>query len=293
MQPDNLPWLLQNGVRVSLIVYTIERDGAAVRAMLERALEGAGLTGMLDVDVAMIQDAALANSLELKRKILVLELQHAMADHAALMMLAADCYFGNGSIRNIVTYCRKPGIVAGGIHVRAKRAEFRALLDQYREKFGPAPIPNAKLVDMSLRSQITAFSQSNVDNDRNASGETAISLREVAPNLMTVIQHIPSPFMFWPQQSDINFFRVGGNGKGWEGFDHLWPSEVVMQRRWRMLASSDLFFLVELTDEVEQGHMYPMEEGMRYNERFKHSDLPHIVVNETIVCTLRREPFLD
>ncbi|HTX03614.1 MAG TPA: hypothetical protein VMD07_08020 [Candidatus Acidoferrales bacterium] len=293
MQPDNLPWLVQNGIGVTLTVYTIERDGAAVRAMLERTLEAAGLTGMLDIDVATAPDAALVNSLEMKRTILVLEFNRAVAEQAAMMLLAADCYFGNGSIRNIATYCRKPGVVAAAIHVRVKRAEFQSLMHQYREKFGSSPISNAKLVDMGLRSQITAFSESNVDNDRNASAETAISLREVAPDLTAVIQHMPSPFMFWPQQSDIYFFQTGAYGKNWDAFDHIWPTQLIMQRRWKILASSDLFFLVELTDEAEQGHLYPTEEGMRYNERFKHAELPHMILNESIVCTLRREPFLS
>jgi|SRR5579863_3907002 len=294
LQPDNIPWLIRNGFKVEFTVYTLDRDAARVQELLERALAAAEIPkGALNCSIATTPSAGNPDKFEILRIAFVNECWKAISEGAALMFIGADAFYGNGSIRNMATYCRKPGIVTGGISLRVRRDPFLQLLGRFREAFGNRPVSNARLVDMSLQTQLDILQECDVDSDTNASFQIGTSLRRVAPDLLTAIIHNHSPFMFWPQESDVYFLETKCyGGKNMETLDHLWPSQLVTQRRWRLFASTDLFFAAELTSD-EVVHNAPSEPNMLYNELFKFADLPHTHMHEQIVLTLRSEPFLS
>ena len=294
LQPANVPWLIHNGYELALTVYTVESDAPRIRDILGAALAPLSPPpGSLSVNLALSSRADQPDTPNLKRIAFLTECRQGIAERCPVMLMGSDCFFGNGSIRNITTYCRKPDVVAAGIYLRVDRDAFMELLQRYRAAFGAEPLSNAKLVDMGWQTQIEALRCSNVDSDRNASFSTAVSTRVIAPDLIAMVHHLPSPFMFWPQQSDIDFFEFYGGG-AFESLDRAWPTQLIGQRRWRLLASSDLFFLVELTpgDVAERIHSFAAEDGMLYNERYYY-DLPNMHMHEQIVITLRREPFLS
>jgi hypothetical protein len=291
LQPGNIPWLLANGYDVQFTAFTIERDAPRVQGALQRLFAGLGVPSEhLDVSLAVL--SGIEPGPNFKKAAFLTECRNAIAENAAVVIASTDFFFGDESIRNLATYCRKPDVVAAGVHLRVRREPFLELLGRYRKAFGDKPLPNAKLVDMCMQTLIDCLENSKVDHDLNASASTAVAIRSIAPDLFTVVHHLPTPTMFWPNQSDVQYlFERGG---AFELVDHVWAEKLTAEGRWRLLASSDLFFMVELTstEEEQRKHTFPAEKGMLYNEHFPR-DRPHLRMHEQILVTLRREPFLS
>ena len=298
LQPNNVPWLLQSGYDVQFTVFTVEREAARLRDTVERAFSPLkGLRGQFIVTVGVIHGTE-ETAASLKRAAFVTEFRAAVAEEVPVVLTSADVFFADAAIRNIVTYCRKPNIVAAGVHLRVQRDPFLELLRRYRETFGNRPVSNARLVDMCMQTLIGALEASHVDRDVNASATTAVSIRNIRPDLLAVVHHMPTPVMVWPNQSDLEFLfdRIGGR-EGADNIwliDNLWPEKLIAEGRWRLLASSDLFFMVELTSSAEErrSHMHPPAGGMLYNEQYGR-DRPNFRMHEQILVTLRRQPFLS
>ena len=290
LQPENLPWLLANGCELTFTAYTIPSESAHVASILERALSEAGIRGQgITPAVAVVesQDARV-----IKYHWFAEECQRAIASGAAMMCVAADGFWGNGTIRNLATYCRKADVATAGVYLRVRRERFLEMLTAYRGRFGAAPISNGKLVDMGFEAAIDAIASSHADEDLNATYSTGVSLRSVGDGLFAMVHHLPTPFMFWPRASDVEFFEVYGGG-AIESLDHIFQGKLIAERRWRLLASTDLAFLVEATTAGSEGqHNYSPESGRRYNDDF-YLQLPHTRLQQLVLIAVRREPYLD
>jgi len=292
MQPDNIPWLLRNGFDVRFTFYTFKRDEQRLMNVLRGAFEGvAPGPGTLHVGIAA-PDLSAQESFMLKRAAFLQECQVAMEAGAPVLVTGADAFYGNGSIRNVCTYGMKPGIAIAVLSTRVKQEPFLRLLDEYRSAFGNEPVSNARLVDMALRTEIDAAVNSNVDVERNASFRTGTSVRDVSDDIQVRIFHLPSPILVWPLETDLRYLDGWCHGV-YESVDHLWPEKLVAERRWRVMASSDLFFLAELNSaETMTRHEYPIEENRLYNESFEF-ETTATLTSEMIVATFRREPYLS
>ena len=292
MQPDNIPWLVSHGFDVSLNVYTLAKDAAELRTALNNALQNAAPLGdAFAVNVGPI-DLDPSDSASLKRIAFLTECRLAVEEGSPIHVTGADCVYGNGSIRNICVYGRKPGIAIAVLYARVKQDPFLRLLSEYRRAFPREPLPNAKLVDMALRTPIDAIAHSYVDVDRNASLRSGTAFRQISDDIHASVYHLPGPVMFWPNESDIAFIDQSCGGVV-ESIDHLWPAKLVAERRWRIMASTDLFFYVELNDgSTERLHSYPLEDGRLFNEDYE-LGLPHTLLSQNVVATFRREPYLS
>jgi len=296
LQRDNIPWLLQNDFEVTFNVFTLPNDADRLREMLQDAFGRVTFSSnapskALTVNV-LPTDHDPSDTLGVKRLAFLAQCQLATEAGAPILITGSDAFYGNGSIRNICLYARKPGVATGVLSTRVKRDPFLRLLQEYQRTFPGRPVSNAKLVDMALRTQIEAAELSDVDRDRNTSFTTGSSFRRLSDDIHVGIYHLPSPVMFWPEKTDTWFFDYWCKGY-YQSLDHIWPAKLVAQRRWRVLASSDIFFLAELTPEEEEvaKHRYQPEDHRLFNEAFA-MELPHTVHSEMVVATLRREWYL-
>lgn len=294
MQPDNIPWLVQNGYTVTMSCYTKPPNVPQLRTVFSEALTRFRFPPELmkiNVGAATIPDED-PGSFGMKRLAFLTECNYAIEQDSPVLFTAADSFYGNGSVRNVCVYNQHPGMAIGAPYSRVRKGPFLQLLSEYRAKFGDAPVSNAKLVDMALRCEISALVHSNVDVDKNASFQSSGSFRKLTDELHVGIFHLPSPVMFWPRPSDVRFFDLWCGGI-FSMLDHVWPAKLMTERRWRTMASSDLFYMAELNDErVESEHEYGLEEGRLYNESFEFV-LPNTKASEQILFTLRREPYLS
>ncbi|MBV8074621.1 MAG: hypothetical protein JO140_04250 [Candidatus Eremiobacteraeota bacterium] len=101
---------------------------------------------------------------------------------------------------------------------------------------------------------------------------------------------LPSPMFCSIEESDREYFNGYANGKV-GSLDHIWTLKLISEHRWRVLGSSDLFFVAELTaaDIADKKHTYPVEGNRQYNEEFA-MDLMNTRANQPFVVHLRSEP---
>jgi hypothetical protein len=290
MQPENIPWVVSNGYPVVLDFYTIERDADRVRKlaqdMHDRLAPFASDPAALTASVAVAPNGR--TPFDIKAAFFQVLVRTAVETRSHGLFVFADMYFGNGSIRNIVTYGQKPRVTVGGIYLRVKQQRFAELLAHHHAVTGSETISNARLVDIALDSLIDAMQASLVDEDANASLLTSGSIRRITDDLFTYTFHAPTPILFFFEESDVRFF----SRFSWNFYllDHIWPTMLAAQNRWRMMTSSDLFFLAEHNgpDVEAETHSFPLQDGMLYNDDFDQEHL-HGRINQTMLMTLRRE----
>lgn len=290
LQPDNLPWLVRNGYELSLDFFTHAADAPRVQALaidLDRRLHEVSGNARVTTSLAAVQSTG-ESAYEIKTKLFENFVGTAVSTKSHVLLAFADMYYGNGSIRNIVTYGRKPRVSVGGLYLRVKREPFTRLLAHHKAVTGSETISNARLVDICMDCLIDGMQASIVDQDRNASYLTSGAIRKISDDLYTYTFHAPTPFLFYFEEQDALFFsRFRWN---FHFLDHIWPTMLIAQNRWRVMASSDLFFVAELNPEdVEAGqHTYPVQEGMLYNDEFFQEHL-HGRYHQTMLMALRRE----
>jgi hypothetical protein len=290
LQPNNIPWLVREGYPVALDFYTVEADDARVNALAQDV--HAVLSPLASDAAPVIATVSVAPgdgpAYSIKSAFFQLLVRRSIETQSHGIFVFADMYFGDGSIRNIVTYAQKPNVTVSGLYLRVKRDRFSELLERHHAVTGSARISNARLADICLDSLIDSMEASFADVDANASYQTSGSLRRVDADLYTYTFHAPTPILFSFQESDMKFFaRFAWN---FHLLDHVWPAMLIAQNRWRVMASSDLFLLAELNaEELETGvHAYERRPGMLYNDDYEQEHL-HGRIHQTILMALRRE----
>ncbi len=290
LQDGNLPWLVRNGYAIALDFYTLRRDAARVERLagnIQTYLAAFGPSTPITATLyAMNEDDR--SPFEIKTTFFQVVVKRAVETSSHVIFLFADIFFGNGSIRNIVTYGQKPHVSVSGMYLRVKRDAFSALLEQHRLRTGSSTVSNARLVDMSMDCLIDGMKASIVDTDRNASFTTSGALRAIDDDLFTYTFHAPTPVLFTFEEPDLEFFtRFLWN---FYLLDHLWPTMLIAQNRWRVMASSDLFFAAELNAaQLESNlHQFATRDGMLYNDEYDQEHL-HGRIHQTMLMTLRRE----
>jgi len=288
LQTDNLPWLAKSGFPVLMTVYAPADDAQRVYAIARKHFAENSRSEGVELRVEGVHLAAEARLEALRGHCFERETLEGHKEGAAVTIARPGSFWGNGTLRNLAVYCRKPGVSAGGLTVRVRSLNFRRLLERYRERFGDAPIPNARLVDMAFVAGSTDIEASNTDMDSNASYSTGTSWRSLSDDLIALVEHAPSVLMFWPNPSDIDFFRIYATSNV-ATFDVVWPEKLMAERRWRVMASTDLAFVVEATAEHDEPVRVP-ESGRRFNEAAS-LVLPHRQMQQMCVITVRRHPF--
>jgi hypothetical protein len=286
MQPGNLPWLVRDGYPVALDFYTVERDRARIEPLA---------AAMHDELRALAPDVAVTASLavgpngrsdaDLQGVFLQAFARTVIDANARGLFAFGRRYFGDGSLRNIVTYAQKPGVTVSGVQLSVARSAFAALLARHASATGGAAVANPRLVDIALDSLAPGMLAANADHDRNASFAAGTSIRQLADDLCSLTAHAPVPLLFSFTADDLAFFERFL----WkmDVFEQIWPSMLIAQNRWRVMASSDLFCLAEI-DEGRGDGAFALHDGMRYNDEYD-QELIHGRIHQTMLMALRRE----
>lgn len=288
LQDGNVPWLIANGFRVGVTVYALEKDARRAFAVTRDAFIARLPSGAAEVRVEALSVAGAGDVVDaLRAHCFVRECTEGQAQNAPVVLATSSSFWGNGTLRNLTIYCRKSPLAVGATRVRVRRDAFRELRARYRAAYGDAPVSNARLVDAAFLAGDAAFQASNVDEDANASYATGLSWRRLADDLASFVDHMPLPVMFWPRASDVDFFKIYAASK-FSAFFATWQDKLTSERRWRVMASTDLAFLVDV-----ESFDAPtaVAAGRKYNDDFALA-LPHAQNQQLCVVAMRRAPFL-
>jgi hypothetical protein len=270
VQPGNLPRVLRDGATVTFSLYAPAEQRERLRAALERHLAALLAGGAIAAAIAAVDPSVPVAAAQHERYLY--ESREAARSGAAVLILGADTFYGDDSLGNLAVYARKPGVVVAGLSLRVREHAFAALL-------GSPPVTNARLVDVALESAASDVAASRTDVAPNAALDTGLALRPLSDDVFAVTENFARPVMFWPDPSDLEF--------GWGIDTWIWPAKAMEERRWRLLASSDLFFCAQVVARDED--VAPaIVSGKMYEDGFR-CELPQTLQSQMFVATLRRE----
>ncbi|HEX6827263.1 MAG TPA: hypothetical protein VF077_13170 [Nitrospiraceae bacterium] len=186
-----------------------------------------------------------------------------------MLAVMPDIGFGNGSIGNLFRYARGKNVCVSAPHLR--------VLPDCPIQW---PMTNAELLRLAMKHPHQSQREAWVNKSRNGH-MGGISLTPLTDRLTAMVHHLPTPFLSTMSVSDRDFFRQAPD---MGSFDHRWPSLLMMEGRYRVIGSSELFFAVEIT-EAHNNHVEMKDDALN-SEIYREYELHH-TVNEFFVIGLQ------
>lgn len=247
---------------IRVLLCTTSEDADQAEAIIRSGLLG------LPVEVSRVLD---------QRHALPVAVRLAHRFGVRMLCFPPDVCFGDGSIANMLAVSAGRDVVVAGPHLRIDAPAFQA---EYPDGFPGGAC--ADLVRLAFRFPHRATLSSWLDAD-SSTLVGGISLTRLDADRVAMLHMMPAPYLARFRDEDVAFF----DGNRFDAWDHDWPAILVAQRRYRMLACSDLFFGIELTGSDE--NLVPAFPGTAGSERYRRAGLHHDAGSATTIL-LRARP---
>lgn len=276
-QEGNIPNLLKEKYKVTIEIHTIEQDLQKIISIIEcyDQAHNKGNDNSLNFIIQTYDHESAA-----KENFLTSTMQSAIDENEILFMAPPDIFFGNKSAFNIIEFSRSFNSCIAAPHLRVNEASFITDLAENNET-----IDNSRLVNLCLSHAHQNATDSFISKT-NCSNYTGISIIEMNENTLALTARIPTIFAARPISDDINFFKKTTNYNGW---DHAWPTLLMIQGRYKQLNSSDLFFAVETTP--SNSHLCPCNQPPWSDEYIPNHDQPlflHKMLNANSIAIIKK-----
>ncbi len=199
---------------------------------------------------------------------LALGMRNAM--HAArsretkMLLMMPDTIYAPKSIGNIWRYAKGKNVVVGGLYVRNNEDVFKQRFPLWKHW------PHHKDY-VSNSFSIGALNICDTDQD-NCTQIGGIAWTKIDEETRLCLHYLPSPYLAWFTAEDEEWWTRHPEFGNW---DHVWPSQLMAERRWRVVGSTDVFFAVELENSARSGAMKPLPNSKGnefYDHRRPHND---------------------
>jgi hypothetical protein len=242
--PGNLPAC--GFEKIYAVVCGIESEAQAASEAVLRATKG------LPVEVSCISTLDPIDPIHSFRRIV----DHCLAFQTRLLIAMPDIIYGNGSISNVFNYARHKPVTVAAAHVRVNERLFAERYPGWFE-FGD----NRTLVRAAFECGAVAPCDTHNPNVTRRGG---ISWTRLDDNTRLLIHHLPAPWLCWFTPSDVEFWK---NSITIGDVDHVWPSSLLAEQRFRVIGSTDVFFGVEMESSERGGELQP-ESGSEHKEEY-------------------------
>jgi hypothetical protein len=199
-------------------------------------------------------------------------------ENARLLMLLPDFYFGDGSLHNLFECAYVGGTCIAAPHLRVDSESFRRHLP-------PGDVANAELVGLVLKCPWKGTRQFFINSDPSLTYFGGVLIKRLDECLYVMQHMLPNYFLAAFLKDDVEYFERATSLMAW---DWDWPSKVAREGRHRVVCSSDLFFMAEVTD--DDGSKTFTSPPMTHADSFYESKV-HNRFNKAMLCTLRAAPF--
>lgn len=203
------------------------------------------------------------------------EIGRCVKEDAGLVIVNPDCFWGNGSLGNLLAIAGEQNVCVAVPHPRVEREAFLAELPD-------ESLDNPALVSLSMKTLHQSWKDADADGVNVNTWHTGISIRS-AGNLHVVSHLQPTVFFARPTARDYGYFAERKAIPGL--WDHHWPEILAQEQRLRVIASSDAVFIAELTE--AHTHTTPLKPTERGDLSTYHRDAAHVRMNRGIVSVWR------
>ena len=246
-------------------VYTNNEDRERITALLEPFGIPINFTGITRDEIVSFQ---LNNAL-------IAECEVCVKDWSTLFPLQPDLLFGEGSIGRLLKLAGEgKNLCIAMPHPRVETTSFLADMPE-------GVIENDQLVHLAMGNLHWSWRESNMECSMTNTFHGGAMWRYVGDGLYAVTCRVPTCFVANPVESDITFLKKCGRG----AWDHRWPTILMEENRHRLVASSDVAFVVELTSRNKNPpHLNKKDSAEPDKYRF---DFLHHRVNRNTICVWR------
>ncbi len=171
------------------------------------------------------------------------EIKRCLEANARLLIAPPDSIFGDGTLRSLFINGAQEHVCVAVPHPRVIPSIFEypsRLAESLRES-----LSNAELVTETWNHLHRTWSEAEVGYEKINSYVGGVSWKKIAKGLYSVQHRLPTNYLLHFRPDDLQFFQgqiVFG------AIDHLWPSKLISEQRERVIGSSDVAFICEVTD---------------------------------------------
>ncbi len=171
------------------------------------------------------------------------EIGRCLDQNARLLIAPPDSLFGDGTIRSLLLAGNQPGVCVAVPHPRVLPSIFEypsRLCESLKDT-----LTNAELVTETWNNLHRTWSEAEVGFDKINSYVGGVCWRTISKGLYSVQHRLPTNYLIHFQPDDLQFFE---KQICFGSIDHLWPSKLIQEQRERVIGSSDVAFICEITD---------------------------------------------
>ncbi len=265
-QSGNIPWLVTQSYNLEYIIWTKEENVEQVNEVINRynrdGIEFSVRTFCKEDDNRAGNNKALHEIID-----------ESIDNDCQVFFLNPDYFYGNESLKNLISYKFNNKMCLASLHVRVNTDEFT---DKIKAIEGE--VSNAQLASLSMKCLHRSWDESFTSADINNSHVSGSATQQLANNLWAITFRIPTVFLAKFDHCDKEAL------KRFDLYDHEWPTELVKQNRFKFVGSSDVFYAVELTKREE--NIPRLAGNMTWNDEF-HSNKEHGEINRNFLVIVR------
>jgi hypothetical protein len=267
-QSGNIPCLIDRGYEIEYIIWTKEEDLKRVEFVVKKYNREE-----IDYSIRILpaqKRNCLGNDNALQEII-----DKGIENDCQVFFLNPDYFYGNDSLRNLISYKFKNKMCIASLHVRVDAEEFTKKIRTVEGE-----VSNAQLVSLGMSHLHDSWGESFTSVDINNSRISGSAVQQISNTLWAVTFRIPTVFLAKFDHSDKEAL------KRFDMWDHEWPATLIEQNRYKFTGSSDMFFAVELTE--TQNNIPNLAANMTWNDEFHVSRL-NGETNRNFLVVLRGE----
>ncbi len=198
-------------------------------------------------------------------------LNECIQKNALLLIAQPDLVFSDGSVSNLVKLSDGKGVSISVAHPRVS-------IDKLK-KNDVDILSLSKNVTLMVKTALDyahdtlLYADEAIDVNNTMSG---IATRKL-PSGLAVIHNLPAVYLCSPIQDDLTFFL---RRPDFNIIDKAWPHLLFRQSRLKVIGSSDIAFLIELTsDEIKP----KLKSGLKYNDFLKGIFTPFVNYSNVMI----------
>lgn len=219
---------------------------------------------------------SLRNYIDENQSATIWQMERSIESGDKVLLAPPDTIFGDGTIEGLLAAGRDEGSVVVTPHPRV----LPTILSTYKGPYWDLSCENWGLVDLAWTHLHESWIHAEIGHPNQSSYMGGIWWERV--NGLIMGKHLlPSPYLIGFTKQDLEYFdRACSFGH----FDWRWPGDILIpQGRQRYIGSSDLAFIVEITEAHK--NVPPIYENQP--KTGFHRDDPHNRANNQIVFTFR------
>lgn len=196
-----------------------------------------------------------------------------------MLIATPDFIFGDGTLSAMAAIGSQDNVCVSIPHPR--------VLPCVIDHIGERPMSNPELISLAFKHPHKAWTSCEVGKDPSGSYIGGISWRWVGCGVAAVQHRMPSPYWVNFTPDDIHFFKnpTGRRMSAFGAWDHDWPELLIEQGRQRLIGSSDIATLIEVTD--PDMNVPPLTKAnLLEPDSFQHSE-NHFKINRQFISSFR------